>query len=166
MDVTAKIAVAQPQQTTQPPQTPQPQRATKLSADTLAEYADEVFRMVNEAREQAGLPLLERTDEMDEAAAVRAGECASRNSPYVNGKAHTRPDGSSFSSVLTERDISWRNGAGENSASGQKTSEEVMGDWIASSGHKANILSETWSQIGISVRKSTDGTLYWIQLFV
>ena len=44
--------------------------------------------------------------------------------------------------------------AGENIAYGQKTAAEVMNTWMNSAGHRANILSEAYTQIGIGVAKS------------
>jgi uncharacterized protein YkwD len=164
VDVTA--AAVATQETPQPPQSPQLPIITELSAETLDEYADEVFRLTNEAREQAGLSLLERSDELDEAAAVRADECASLNSLRVNGIAHLRPDGSKFSTILSDMGIDRSNGAGENSAYGHSSPETVIKAWLDSSGHKANMMNEVWSGIGIEVRKAEDGTLYWVQLFV
>jgi uncharacterized protein YkwD len=157
IDLTTGNAAAQ--------ESPQLPISTELSAETLADYADEVFRMVNEAREQAGLPLLERTEELDEAAAVRAGEYASIHSIRVDGKVHTRLDGSKFSTVLTEMDISWSGGASENSSAGRKTPDEVMTAWLDSEGHRANILRENRTHIGIAVRQASSGRLFWIQLF-
>jgi|GEM_PF-2822808 len=136
----------------------------KLSDETLAEYAAEVFRLVNEEREKAGLYLLERDAELDHAAIARANECVSVNSIYVDGKAHTRPNGSSWETVLDDMGIDWTS-VGENSSSGRTSASDVMNAWLNSDGHKANILTQKRTQIGIGVRQASDGTLYWIQIF-
>jgi uncharacterized protein YkwD len=135
-----------------------------LSEEALAEYADEVYRLTNEAREKAGVPLLEWDAELFGAADERAGECASLEDIRVNGQSHKRPDGSSFATVLSDRGIEWPNGAGENSASGQDTPQIVTDAWMASSGHRANMLDETWTRLGVGVRMGADGNPYWIQL--
>jgi uncharacterized protein YkwD len=137
----------------------------KLTEEQLAEYAEEVFQLVNEAREEEGLPALERDDTLDAAANVRAGEYASIKSIRVNGKAHTRLDGSKFTTVLDEMDIDWSGGASENSSARRNTPEEVMTAWLASDGHRANILRENRTHIGIGIRQDAGGRLYWIQLF-
>jgi uncharacterized protein YkwD len=55
--------------------------------------------------------------------------------------------------------------AGENIAQGQTTGEEAVGDWMTSPGHKANILSKDYSEIGIGRGVTTDGEVYWVQVF-
>ena len=45
--------------------------------------------------------------------------------------SHTRPDGSSFSTALTQQGVTYR-GSGENIAWGQKTPEQVMNGWMNS----------------------------------
>ena len=54
--------------------------------------------------------------------------------------------------------------AGENIAMGQRTPEIVMNDWMNSSGHRANILSENFDCIGVGYTM-VDGHPYWVQLF-
>jgi uncharacterized protein YkwD len=56
--------------------------------------------------------------------------------------------------------------AGENIASGQRTAAEVMQTWMNSSGHRANILSSTYNQIGVGVARDSSGKLYWTQIFI
>ena len=134
-----------------------------LSAPTdLAAYADEVFALVNREREQAGLPLLERSDTLDQAATTRAGECASLNSLYVDGRAHTRPDGSRWFTVLgIDRNYNY----GENSGQGKATAEAQMTSWMASDGHSDNILREDYTGIGIACAVSEQGTVFAVQIF-
>ena len=157
IDVTTGNAVATP--------TPPEPSVSPATADTLAEYADEVYAMVNEARAEAGLDPLERNAELDAAANVRAGEYASIKSIRVDGQPHTRLDGSKFSTVLTEMGIDWSGGASENSSRWRETPEEVMTAWLESDGHRANILRENRTHIGIGIRQASGGKLYWIQLF-
>ncbi len=56
--------------------------------------------------------------------------------------------------------------AGENIAYGQRTAAEVMQTWMNSAGHRANILSQAYTNIGIGVAKAANGTLYWTQMFM
>jgi uncharacterized YkwD family protein/spore coat assembly protein SafA len=56
--------------------------------------------------------------------------------------------------------------AGENIAYGQRTATEVMKGWMNSPGHKANILSKNYTEIGVGLAKKSDGTLYWTQMFI
>ena len=55
--------------------------------------------------------------------------------------------------------------AGENIAWGQRTPEAVMKAWMNSSGHRANILNEKFTSIGVGCYEQ-NGVLYWTQLFI
>src|SRR5262249_12596583 len=55
---------------------------------------------------------------------------------------------------------------GENIAMGQPTSGAAVGDWMNSSGHRANILSGSYRRIGVAGYHATDGTTYWCQQFL
>ena len=58
--------------------------------------------------------------------------------------------------------ISYRT-AGENIAQGYRTPEAVMNGWMNSSGHRANILNASYTQIGVGY--VADGN-YWTQMFI
>ena len=66
-------------------------------------------------------------------------------------------------SALTEAGVSYTR-AGENIAYGQSTPEAVVQSWMSSSGHRANILSSSFTTIGIGCTV-VNGTAYWAQLF-
>lgn len=136
-----------------------PMHGSGTSASTGSQNsnaASEVVRLTNSARTQNGYAALTEDSALSKAAAVRAREIASSFS-------HTRPSGSSFSSVLSENGVSYRR-AGENIASGQKSASEVVNAWMNSSGHRANILNSSYSRIG-TASVNDNGTLYWVQLF-
>ncbi len=120
-------------------------------------YIKQVLTLVNEERSKAELSPLESGGQLNEAAMTRAKELAQLFS-------HTRPDGRDSFTVLTEAGIMYSS-AGENIASGQSTPEEVMDSWMNSTGHRANILSDKYTQIGIGYYV-TGGQSYWVQLFV
>jgi len=56
---------------------------------------------------------------------------------------------------------------GENIAGGQRTVEEVMKAWMASPGHCANIMKNTYTQVGVAiiVKADSDYQIYWGQNF-
>ncbi len=56
--------------------------------------------------------------------------------------------------------------AGENIAMGQRTASEVMNAWMNSPGHRNNILSPSFSEIGVGLAKGPNGRLYWTQMFI
>ena len=121
-------------------------------------FANEVVRLVNEERAKAGLPALTVDRGAASAAQVRAKE-------IERSFSHTRPDGSSFNSALTEAGVNFR-GAGENIAYGQNSPEKVMEGWMNSSGYRANILNSSYTSIGVGHYQNASGVNYWTQLFI
>ena len=93
---------------------------------------------------------------MQQAAQTRAGELQTSFS-------HTRPSGASCFTALTEAGVSYTR-AGENIAYGQSTPEAVVQSWMNSSGHRANLLSSSFTTIGVGYTV-VNGTAYWAQLF-
>ncbi|MDE6501028.1 MAG: hypothetical protein K2L10_02980 [Ruminococcus sp.] len=130
--------------------------ATGYDSEQLQEYAYQVAVAVNRERSANGLNPLKYSDELSESAIIRANEIQTNFS-------HTRPDGTSCFTAVTDMGISYRY-IGENIAYGQKSPEDVMNAWMNSSGHRANILSENFDYIGIGVTYR-NGTYYWTQFF-
>lgn len=120
------------------------------------DFASQVVALVNAERTKQGLSALTIDTKVQQAALVRAKESAQSFS-------HTRPNGSSFSTALTEAGVSYRR-AGENIAYGQSTPQQVMNAWMNSSGHRANILNANYTTIGVGYTV-INGTAYWAQLF-
>lgn len=120
------------------------------------DFASQVAALVNAERAKYGLSALTVDTRVQQAALVRAKETAQSFS-------HTRPNGSSFSTALTEAGVSYRT-AGENIAYGQTTPQQVMNAWMNSSGHRANILNANYTTIGVGYTV-INGTAYWAQLF-
>jgi uncharacterized protein YkwD len=55
---------------------------------------------------------------------------------------------------------------GENLAGGQTSPEQAMQEWMASTlGHRENILSPQWREVGIGVKTGGQFGVYWVQLF-
>ncbi len=121
-------------------------------------FARQVAELVNEERARNGLSPLTVHTGAEKAAAVRAREIQTSFS-------HTRPNGSSFSTALTEAGASFAV-SGENIAYGQKTPAQVMEAWMNSAGHRANILNPSFRQIGVGYAESASGIGYWTQLFI
>ena len=125
--------------------------------NTVVSYAEKVVKLVNEERAKEGLAPLGIDKNVEKAALVRAKEIQSSFS-------HTRPNGSSFATVLKENGVTYR-GAGENIAWGQKTPEQVVTAWMNSPGHRANIMNAKYTKIGVGNLQNNAGTQYWVQLF-
>ena len=54
---------------------------------------------------------------------------------------------------------------GENVAKGQTTARSVMTAWLNSAGHRKNIESINFNEIGVGLKQSDDGSRYWTQVF-
>jgi uncharacterized protein YkwD len=54
---------------------------------------------------------------------------------------------------------------GENLALGYKSPAEVVAAWMKSDGHRANLLSDNYSDIGVGITQSESGRYHWAQIF-
>lgn len=59
-----------------------------------------------------------------------------------------------------------RRAVAENIAMGQRSSKEVVRDWMGSSGHRANILNRSYRRIGAAAYRTESGTIFWCQQFL
>ena len=127
-------------------------------------YADlesEVIDLVNDERAAEGLGPL-RYD-ADLTAAARGHSQDMGLNDYFD---HIGLDGSTPGDRITEAGYSW-NTYGENIAAGYATPAAVVAGWMASPGHRANILNPNFCDIGVGyayVASSTYGR-YWTQNF-
>jgi hypothetical protein len=116
------------------------------------DYAFKVLKIVNKERKAEGLSALKMDEELLKTANVRVKEITQLFS-------HERPDGTDCFSAFT------RGGTrGENIAYGYTSAKAVMKGWMNSSGHKANILSDSYRSIGIGCY-CYNGEYYWVQCF-
>jgi uncharacterized protein YkwD len=78
--------------------------------------------------------------------------------------AHASPEGEEFTDRLARYGIVFRS-AGENLGmhSSVAAAERML---MNSPGHRANILSKDFSEVGIGIGRGPDGTLYVVQVFV
>ena len=122
---------------------------------------NEVLELVNKARADAGLAALELDPALCGAAQVRAKEC-------VGTFSHTRPDGTKYKTAISEAGVD-SNYTGENVATGHTSARQVVDAWLRSEGHRANILNEKFTKLGVGFSPNT-GNRYrgyaWSQLFV
>lgn len=126
------------------------------SGSSQTSYAAQVVSLVNAERAKHGLSALTMDSSVTAAAQVRAGE-------LYQSFSHTRPDGRSCFTALREAGAAY-SGAGENIAYGQRSPEAVMQAWMNSSGHRANILSNKYTKIGVGYTVK-NGVTYWTQMF-
>lgn len=126
------------------------------SENTYTDLINEVYEITNNYRSLVGVPSLTLDSSLVEAASIRVKELS-------DSFSHTRPNGSSCFTVLSELGISYGT-AGENIAAGYSSSQSVMEGWHSSSGHYQNIISSKFKKIGIGVN-IVNNQYYWVQIF-
>ena len=140
-----------------PTATPTPVAPTPTPEMSVEEMASEVIRLTNIERVKAGRSPLHYHAGLQRAAMVRAEEITRKFS-------HIRPDGTDSSTALYENGVACD--GGENIAVGQKTPEAVVRAWMNSSGHKATMMQQSITHIGVGVCKSPiTGQWLWVQDF-
>ena len=113
--------------------------------------AEEVVELVNQERWTNGqLPPLKQNDLLDASAQTHSGDMAARDF-----FAHCDLDTGTLPwDRMTAAGYAW-NSAGENIAAGYGSPSAVMAGWMASSGHRANILSTSYREIGVGYEYQT-----------
>ena len=124
---------------------------------SVLSYEKEVVRLVNIERAKNGLSPLTYNWELSRVARYKSQDMRKNN--YFS---HTSPTYGSPFQMMKSFGITYKT-AGENIARGYKTPEAVVNGWMNSSGHRANILNSTFTQIGVGYEK--DGH-YWTQMFI
>ncbi len=120
-------------------------------------YETEVIRLVNVERGKQGLkPLLEDW-ELSRVARYKS-EDMQKNKYF----AHNSPVYGSPFQMMKSFGIRYRS-AGENIAMGQATPAAVVNAWMNSAGHRANILSTSFTHIGVGY---VANGRYWTQMFI
>ncbi len=120
-------------------------------------YENEVIKLVNAERAKKGLSKLSTNSKLAAASDKRAKEISQKFS-------HTRPNGKSCFTVLGEYGIKYTC-CGENIAYNYSSAaKDVMNMWMNSKGHKDNILSSKYKNIGVGLYVK-DGRYYWVQIF-
>jgi uncharacterized protein YkwD len=120
-----------------------------------------VLDLTNSERDKAGLAPLNLSDQLQAAAqsytvVLASGDCF----------AHTCGPMPNFADrdAVAGYDGWWS--IGENLAGGYSSPDEVMAGWMASPGHRANILSVTFTEIGIGVTRGGGRFgMYWAEEF-
>ena len=124
---------------------------------SVASYEHEVVRLVNEIRQQNGLKPLTENWELSRVARYKSQDMLDNR--YFS---HTSPTYGSPFQMIKAFGMSYRT-AGENIAKGYASPQAVVNGWMNSSGHRANILNVSYTQIGIGYVAQGN---YWTQMFV
>lgn len=121
-----------------------------ITVERNYDYAKQVLELVNQERIKAGVGTVKMDEELTEAAMIRAIETTVLY-------AHSRPN---YTPTMTVCSVF----AQENLAAGKTTPDAAMVSWMASEGHRSNILNKSWNSVGIGCIKYRDN-YYWIQMF-
>jgi hypothetical protein len=124
--------------------------------------ASEVVTRTNTERAKSGLPALVINEKLNQAAAAKAQHMFDNH--YWS---HIAPDGTEPWYFFRKANYSYRV-AGENLARDFSTTDEMVSAWMASPTHKANLVNNKYSEIGVAVVNGqllgSDTTLV-VQLF-
>ena len=110
--------------------------------------------LVNDQRAALGLQTLTVSSTLSDKARIKAQDMAENH--YFS---HNSPTYGSPFTMMRQLGITYRS-AGENIAMGYDTAEAVVAGWMASPSHRANILLDNYTHIGVG--RSGD---YWTQWF-
>lgn len=127
---------------------------------TVKTQESEVVRLVNVQRTKAGLQPLTQNWELSRVARYKSQDMIDKG--YFS---HTSPTYGSPFKMMESFGIRF-SAAGENIAMGQQSPSEVMNAWMNSPGHRNNIMSPSFTQIGVGLAKDKNGRMYWTQMFI
>jgi len=119
--------------------------STSAAAAPAPTFEQSVVEIVNQRRlENGNLPPLKKDALLDSSSELHSSNMAARNF-----FAHCDPDTGTLPwDRMDDAGYFWSS-AGENIAAGYGTPAEVMAGWMASAGHRANILSTGFREIGV-----------------
>jgi len=138
-------------------------------APTNAAWEQQVIELVNQQRRANGLPPLKHEPSLTDAARWYAKD--TMDDDYF-GPGHDTYDRSGGRLV---RACAWSarigafytggNPVGENLGDGYSSPQEVVTGWMASSGHRANVLNGDFRETGVGYRSGASGAHRWVQDF-
>ena len=131
----------------------------EITIPSTESIIDGIIRETNKIRKANGLGALTRVHSVDSLAAIRAKETDTMWS-------HTRPDGRSCFTVFDDAGLTFK-AMGENlfSANYYIDPAKVLEQWMASPGHRENILNPIYTGMSAGFYQGKTYN-YWTQLFV
>ncbi len=125
--------------------------------NAMTSFEKQVVDLVNQIRVKNGLRELKINWQLSRVARYKSMDM--RDKGYFS---HQSPTYGSPFDMMKSFGISYRT-AGENIAKGQRTPQAVVDAWMNSSGHRANILSSSYTEIGVG--HVSQGNI-WTQMFI
>jgi uncharacterized protein YkwD len=161
-----------PRKTTPPPPTKKPAVSAPPPVTSSA-VVDAVLADINQARDAAGLPALTVDAQLSKASALH-------NQLMINGCGleHQCPGEQGIGPRFSAQGVQWTR-AGENIGFGSSESSEaaiiaaangltasMLAEQPPDDGHRQNLLSSSFTRIGLSVVRDGDGKTWMVQDFV
>jgi len=131
------------------------QKCAPPSASAPIDISFQCTDMVNAQRGAAGLAPVAVVGHLNQAA-----EGHSTDQANMQQMTHSGSDGSNAGQRIEAQSFAWSTWA-ENVAAGQVDCASVIGAWMGSEGHRANILNPNMTSIGIGAVTGTNGVIYW-----
>ena len=137
--------------------------ATAEAAGTgaAADVSGSIVNLTNAARARVRVAPLRANGQLMRAAQLHAEQMASlgRLAHVLDGARYPSPQ-----DRLAAAGYRWIAYA-ENVASGQLTPQGVTDSWMASAGHRANMLSAAYTELGTGYAVDANGLPYFVQVF-
>ena len=122
----------------------------------IKDFEQEVVRLTNIEREDAGLPPLDLCELLMISARFKA-----QSMHDLDYFSHTSPIYGAFQNISFEVFEIPVQSIGENLANGHRSPESVVAGWMGSDGHRNNILNERYTRIGVGFFEN-----FWAQKFL
>lgn len=139
-------------------------RYDKLTVTVVAppveQWKRDVLTLVNQERAKNGLAALAWGTTCENAANIRARE-------IMTSYAHTRPDGSSWSTTCPIPQTGGKSGENLNAGNAAVSPETVVASWMNSPDHRRNILDPDFKylSVGFIFDPNSQHKTYWSQYF-
>ncbi len=135
--------------------------AARSAAALAPGWRREMLARINSVRAAAGVRPLKPCPALRRAAQQYATVMSARDH-----YDHVGPDGSQPAERILREGYRWR-AVAENIAAGQRSVATVMGDWIASASHYANLVNPAYRHVGLGHASTATGVYgdYWVQDF-
>jgi uncharacterized protein YkwD len=142
------------------PEAPTPVDAAPVSS-APSSMASSIVDLTNAERARAGLAEFGSNTRLMQAAQLQADQMArvGRLDHVLNEAPYPRPE-----DRLAAVSYQWRAYA-ENVAYNQRGAAEVVNSWMQSSGHRANILNPSLTEMGAGFARDPSGRPYYVQVF-
>ncbi|WP_153730402.1 CAP and S-layer homology domain-containing protein [Sporosarcina obsidiansis] len=137
------------------PEQPKPEPPTSNQPSLAAQ----TIIIVNTTRKAANVNSLQADPALNRIATAKAEDMAK------NGElSHISPTYGTVPEMLAKFNYKWK-AYGENIAAGYISAKGVTDAWLASPGHKENLLSTTFTHMGAGTATDKNGKIYWVNLY-